>query len=335
MYPNGEVQWNFMQMDFESYSEDMFTGVYDNEEGTLYNAGFAIDEVSSYGGDFSGAGEFELVESLNQNIGLDLDNVADSSFIGNSIRASQWVYGAGLENVSFNDNDSGNTYYLLNGDGAWTIFDITDSTGNGYADSGTNRPFNEEMLGVEYWEGEGQDLYPATENESAVVATRRSSGSSSPRSRALAQKAFDDYYAKKGVEQDDNDDNDEESSESSEAPTQSSTPLGAGVCPIDQQVTQNLKQGAVDGRTHAYTQGVVKDVALVQAHINRILAGYFNEAAGPVDGWFGPMTKQGVQRLQAALRDQQGADLGPAGTDGVVGPMTRAAINGSCEQGEE
>jgi peptidoglycan hydrolase-like protein with peptidoglycan-binding domain len=162
MYPNGEVQWNFMQMDFESYSQDMFTGVYDNEEGTLYNAGFAIDAVSSYSGDFSGNGEFELVESLNQNIGLDLDNVADSSFTGNSIRAAQWVYGAGLENVSFNDNDSGNTYYLLNGDGAWTILDIIDSTGNGYADSGANRPFSEAMLGTAYWEGEGQDAYPGT-----------------------------------------------------------------------------------------------------------------------------------------------------------------------------
>ncbi len=162
LYPNGEIEWNFLEMNFETYGNEMFTGVYDFAEGQLYTAGFAIDEVSSYGGDFSGEGEFELVESFNDNIGLDLDNVADSSFIGNSIRAAQWVFAVDLANVVFNNSNSGNTYYLLNGDGAWTILDIIDTTGNGFADSGTNRPFSEAMLGTAYWEGEGQDAYPGT-----------------------------------------------------------------------------------------------------------------------------------------------------------------------------
>jgi ELWxxDGT repeat protein len=72
------------------------------------------------------------------------------------------------------------------------------------------------------------------------------------------------------------------------------------------------------------------DVSLLQAHINRILADYYAEPAGPVDGIFGPLTKQGVQRLQATLEENQNADLGIAGQDGIVGPFTRAAVNMSC-----
>jgi len=180
LYPNGTVEWNFNEMLFVNHGFDMFTGVYDFEAGEIYQAGKLINgEGVGYAGDFSGNAEFgEPIEDYASNIGLDLDEVINSTFIGNSIQASQWVFGVDLENVLFNDNDSGNTYYLLNGDGAWTIFDITDSTGNGFADTGTNRPFNEAMLGVQYWEGEGQDAYPATENEITVVATRRSSGNS-------------------------------------------------------------------------------------------------------------------------------------------------------------
>jgi parallel beta-helix repeat protein len=181
LYPNGTIEWNFNEMSFENYGYEMFTGVYDFEEGTLYQAGRLIDESGvGYAGDFSGNGDFELVEGFYSNIGLDLDNVADSSFTGNNIRASQWVYAVDLENVVFNDTDSGNTYYLLNGDGAWTIFDIIDSNNNGFAESGNDRPFSEEKLTSTYWEGEGQDFYPATELRNSVVNStpRRKSGAS-------------------------------------------------------------------------------------------------------------------------------------------------------------
>jgi hypothetical protein len=196
MYPNGEVQWNFMEMNFEIYDNDMFTGVYDFEQGKLYGAGFAIDEVSSYSGDFSGAGEFELVTELSENIGLDIDNVADSSFVSNSIRAAQWVYATSTENIVFNDSDSGNTYYFLNGDGAWTAFEIYDTDDNGFADAGSDRPFSESTLGLAYWEGEGMDEYPASDNTD-VPKTRSSGGASyipptPPRVRLNSSQKVDD-----------------------------------------------------------------------------------------------------------------------------------------------
>ncbi len=113
------------------------------------------------------------------------------------------------------------------------------------------------------------------------------------------------------------------------APTPSQI-LGSGVCSADLTITQKLKSGARDGQYLAYNNGVVTQVAVLQKQINRILAASYNQAAGPVDGKFGPLTKLGVQRLQAALMTILHADLGPAGTDGVVGAYTRAAINNSC-----
>ncbi len=151
--------------------------------------------------------------------------------------------------------------------------------------------------------------------------TRRSSGSSTSQSRSQAKAAFESYYESQG------------NTSSNNTPSEGST-LGSGQCPANLIVTQNLKQGAVDGQYHPYTGETVDEVALVQSHINSILANYFNQAAGFVDGYFGPQTKQGVQRLQQTLQDEQGANLGPAGADGIVGPMTRAAINGSCREEE-
>lgn len=106
--------------------------------------------------------------------------------------------------------------------------------------------------------------------------------------------------------------------------------LGSGQCSADLIVTENMKQGDRDGNTSSYNNGTITQVALLQAHINRILAAQYDEAAGPVDGIFGPLTKKGVERLQAALQDSINADLGVAGIDGIVGPFTRNAINNSC-----
>lgn len=162
LYPDGEVQWNFMEMNFQSYYYDMFTGAYDVETGDLYRAGLAINQPSSYRADFSGDTEYELIESFNPITGIDLYDVSESSFIGNDIQAEQWVSTEDIENVTFNDSDSGNTYRLLNGEGAWTMFSIVDTDGNGYADSGSDRPFSESILGATYWAGGGEDAYPAT-----------------------------------------------------------------------------------------------------------------------------------------------------------------------------
>jgi hypothetical protein len=176
LYPDGEVQWNFMEMAFQSYYYDMFTGAYDSETEDIYRAGLAISEPSSYRADFSGDTEYELIESFDPNEGIDLYGVSDSSFIGNSIHADQWITAENSENVVFNDADSGNTYRLLSGEGAWTLFDIVDTDGNGYADSGTDRPFSEATVGAGYWSGEGEDAHPAALAASAPVEERKRGG---------------------------------------------------------------------------------------------------------------------------------------------------------------
>lgn len=106
--------------------------------------------------------------------------------------------------------------------------------------------------------------------------------------------------------------------------------LGSGACPLNLTLTQNLKSGAHDGEYLKYNGGVVTQVAILQKQINRILAASYHDAAGPIDGRFGPRTKLGVQRLQLALVDILGANLGPKGADGVIGFYTRGAINNSC-----
>gem|GEM_PF-2557380 len=47
MYPNGTIEWNFKTMNFNSYSEDMFTGVYAKEENIEIIGGYAIDTRKS------------------------------------------------------------------------------------------------------------------------------------------------------------------------------------------------------------------------------------------------------------------------------------------------
>ena len=162
----------------------------------------------------------------------------------------------------------------------------------------------------------------ATIEAMAEEVTRRRSSSSTASSQAAATQAFNAYYGTTT-----------ESSSNNNSSNEGSA-LGSGQCPANLIVTQNLRQGARDGQYHSYTGGTVEEVALVQQHINRIFAAYFAQAAGPVDGIYGPLTEQGVVRLQETLQDEQGADLGPGGTDGIVGPMTRDAINGSCGEME-
>lgn len=105
--------------------------------------------------------------------------------------------------------------------------------------------------------------------------------------------------------------------------------LGSGLCSANLLVTNNMKQGDRDGQYSAYNGGTVTQVALLQTHINRILAAEYNQAAGPIDGIFGRLTKQGVERLQTALNTT--LSLNPRLVlDGIVGPFTKAAINNSC-----
>ena len=109
--------------------------------------------------------------------------------------------------------------------------------------------------------------------------------------------------------------------------------LGTGTCPANLVITENLKQGAHDGIYNLYTQEKVTQVSILQAHINRILAASYKQAAGPTDGVFGKLTKQGVQRLQMALNTIL-KPSSPLKLDGIVGAYTRAAINDSCGVGK-
>lgn len=108
--------------------------------------------------------------------------------------------------------------------------------------------------------------------------------------------------------------------------------LASGTCSPEQTLSDNLKKGDRNGEVSEYNGGVVTQVDLLQSHINRILQSQYQQAAGPVDGIFGPLTQQGVERLQTALNEIL-KPTPPLIIDGIVGPFTREAINNSC--GEE
>jgi parallel beta-helix repeat protein len=78
--------------------------------------------------------------------GVHFANVGNISFIHNTMSANGWVMNDNDTNL-FNDTDSGNTYYKLDGTKSWDLFDIKDSHKNGYADTGKDLPFNQTVLG--------------------------------------------------------------------------------------------------------------------------------------------------------------------------------------------
>ena len=181
------------------------------------------------------------------------------------------------------------------------------------------------------WQAEGDDaesvwlVYGVQEVEESGGGERsRSRSGSSPQSRAMAQDVFKKYYAEK---------NGESNTPESETPSSNSSAediLGSGQCSAELIITDNMKQGDVDGQYSTYNNGTVTQVSLLQSHVNRILAAQYNQAAGPVDGYFGTLTHEGVERLQTALNDI----LQPApilDIDGIVGEFTKDAINNSCE----
>jgi|GEM_PF-1967517 len=105
--------------------------------------------------------------------------------------------------------------------------------------------------------------------------------------------------------------------------------LNSGQCPENLIVSQKMKISDRDGRMSMYAKQTTTQVALLQKHINRILAERYHQPAGPEDGIFGPLTQQGVKRLQTALNDFLDMDK-PLVIDGIVGPFTKQAINNSC-----
>lgn len=112
-------------------------------------------------------------------------------------------------------------------------------------------------------------------------------------------------------------------------PSSPDLPLGSGLCSEELRLTAPMRVGDRDGRYSAYQKRESKEVALLQKHINRILGSVYQDAAGPVDGIFGPLTKRGVERLQTAL-NQVLIPQPLLVIDGIVGPFTRSAVNNSC-----
>lgn len=229
-----------------------------------------------------------------EDFGLSLSGVTEVDFYHNTIHADDWVYNDEEANT-FNDEDSGNTYYFANGDGAWTVFDIKDSNRDGYADKGKDLPFDEESLGNDLWNGFGEDEYPAT--------TLKASSSGGASAVSIANfKAQQQTLPVVPTTSDD-----------------STSTTDLELCPADQILTQNLKSGAINGKYHWYTKGIVKDVKILQTHMNRL--GF---DSGAVDGILGPLTDGAIKRMQKFLGTYQ---------DGMVGPITRELINKSCGAG--
>ena len=92
--------------------------------------------------------------------------------------------------------------------------------------------------------------------------------------------------------------------------------VSSSVCPVGQQLMQNLKTGARNGKYNSYTKAVVTEAKILQTHMNRL--GF---SAGPVDGILGKLTDAAIKRMQKYLGTYQ---------DGMVGPLTRGLINNSC-----
>ncbi|MCI2229927.1 Ig-like domain-containing protein [Polaribacter sp. MSW13] len=107
-------------------------------------------------------------------------------------------------------------------------------------------------------------------------------------------------------------------------------PFGGELCSSELTITNNMKNGDTNGVYSSYNQGVVTEVSILQAHINRLLADEYTQAAGPVDKWFRSKTKLGVERIQTKLNQLLQGKITPLDVDGVVGPYTKAAINMSC-----
>ncbi len=89
-----------------------------------------------------------------------------------------------------------------------------------------------------------------------------------------------------------------------------------GECMPEQILTQNLHAPARDNQYDSYTRGIVKEVKILQAHMNRL--GF---RSGKEDGILGPITDGAIRRMQTFLGTKP---------DGYVGPITRGLINNSC-----
>lgn len=97
--------------------------------------------------------------------------------------------------------------------------------------------------------------------------------------------------------------------------------LGEGErCESSQLLTQNMRRGDRNGIFSVWQGGIIAEVKILQAHMNRL--GF---TSGVEDGILGIVTDGAIKRMQKFLGTFQ---------DGMVGPITRSLINNSCNNDE-
>jgi parallel beta-helix repeat protein len=105
-------------------------------------------------------GFYNVTFNITDGWGIRLENSEDNTFLGDTIQAPVWIYDD-TGNNTFNDSTSGNTYYEANGTPSWDVYNIVDVNGDGWADVGSDLPFNGSLSGGE-WEGYSADWHPYT-----------------------------------------------------------------------------------------------------------------------------------------------------------------------------
>jgi hypothetical protein len=78
-------------------------------------------------------------------------------FINNTIIGNNWTNDQGSNTHS--NVVMGNAYYFLDGTPSWDIYDISDTNGDGWADTGSDLPFDNSLAGA-VWTGNGNDEHP-------------------------------------------------------------------------------------------------------------------------------------------------------------------------------
>jgi hypothetical protein len=87
-------------------------------------------------------------------------NSGNNTFLANNITASIWVNDSNNTN-HYNNSNSGNIYYFINGTGSWEVFNLATTSPPGWATSGTSRPFNATTVGGNFTgTGLPQDWFP-------------------------------------------------------------------------------------------------------------------------------------------------------------------------------
>ncbi len=98
---------------------------------------------------------------------IDTWNSWDNLFLHNTLTGDYWVDDYGESDNTYSDETSGNRYYFANGTGAWMLFNISDTSGDGWADEGSDLPFSCWTVGscdysYPYWPNNGEDYHPYT-----------------------------------------------------------------------------------------------------------------------------------------------------------------------------